>query len=154
MVDLGFRFTVICKGLSGLAEILGGVGLFFLNPLRMYRLLSAVAQGILSRWPLLEDALLQYAANFSRDTQLFGIAYLLSHGVIKCVLMVLLWREKWWAYPLAILSLVGFIVYQLTRIAVKPTFAMIFLTVFDTAMIFLTVQEYRQIRRRARSKAA
>ena len=52
------------------------------------------------------------------------------HGVVKVVLVVALWRNKLWAYPWLIVTLVVFIGYQLYRIALMPTAWLIFLTIF------------------------
>ena len=44
---------------------------------------------------------------------MFAAIYLLSHGVIKVVLVASLFRELLWAYPAAIVVFTLFIVYQL-----------------------------------------
>lgn len=154
LIDIGFRFTVLGKGLGGLLEIIGGVILLFLNPPRMNRLMTALVYHLFSSWPwrTIGHSLLLFGTRFSTDAQLFGVLYLLSHGVIKCVLMLLLWQKKWWAYPLAIFSILLFMAYQIQRICVRPTFAMIALTVFDAAMIVLTCVEYRRVRHLFASK--
>lgn len=149
LVDIGFRFTILGKGLGGLSEVIGSLLLLFLSPMRMNRLLTFLAHRLFSAWPWqnVGHFLLYFGAHFSMSTQRFGVLYLLTHGVIKCILMLLLWKKKWWAYPLAILSILLFMAYQIERICVHPTFAMIALTVFDTAMIILTCVEYRRVRR-------
>lgn len=148
LVDIGFRFTVLGKGLSGLLEVVGSLLLLFLNPARMNSLLTFLAHRLFSAWPWQDVGhfLLHFGAHFSTSTQLFGVLYLLIHGVVKCILMLLLWKQKWWAYPFAILSILLFMTYQIERICVHPTAAMIALTVFDTAMIVLTFVEYRRVR--------
>jgi uncharacterized membrane protein len=50
--------------------------------------------------------------------------------------------------------LVAFIVYQLYRIASKPTVGLSLLTVFDAAIVALTVREYGRRRASAKEKAA
>ncbi len=146
-VDVGFRIAVLCKGIGGLFELVGSVLLLFLNPARMNHLLTYLAHRVLWPWKPAGSLLLQLGAHFSTGAQIFGMLYLLSHGVIKCILMVLLWKKKLWAYPLAILSILLFMAYQVYRISVHPTFMMVALTVFDAVMIALTVVEYRRVRR-------
>ncbi|MFT8887354.1 MAG: DUF2127 domain-containing protein [Ethanoligenens sp.] len=154
LVDVGFRFAILGKGLSGLFEMIGSALLFFLNPTRMNRLLTFLAHRLFSTWPWqpVANILLHFGMHFSTNAQIFGILYLLSHGVIKCILMLLLWRKKLWAYPLAILSILLFMAYQIDRICIRPTVMMVALTVFDAAMIGLTVVEYRRVRRLFRAK--
>lgn len=149
-VDIGFRFSVLGKGLGGLAEIIGGLLLLFLTPVRMNSLLTFLSGHLFSErpWQPFGYFLLRFGAHFSTGAQWFGILYLTSHGVIKCLLMLLLWKRKLWAYPLAVISILVFIAYQIVRICTRPTFAMIALTVFDATMIVLTLLEYGRIRRR------
>lgn len=59
--------------------------------------------------------LLQTAHSFSLDTQKFASMYLLSHGIIKALLIAGLLRQKLWYYPAAIIVFVSFILYQLHR---------------------------------------
>jgi uncharacterized membrane protein len=62
---------------------------------------------------------------------------------------VALLRNKLWAYPWLIVTLVVFIGYQLYRIALVPTAWLIALTVFDAFVVWLTWREWRKPRRRA-----
>jgi uncharacterized membrane protein len=54
-------------------------------------------------------------------------------------------RDRLWAYSALIVVLALFIVYQLYRlIFVGFTFGMVFLTVLDAALIYLTSVEYKR----------
>ena len=75
---------------------------------------------------------------------LFGAAYLLVHGIVKVVLVVA--RNKLWAYPWLIAVLLLFIGYQAYRIALTPSAGLIALTVFDITIVALTVWEYQRQR--------
>ena len=72
--------------------------------------------------------------------------YLLSHGGIKVVLVLLLWRKKLWAYPLAVAALVLFIIYQTIRWTITHSGFLAAFTVLDAIMIWLTIVEYRMIK--------
>ncbi|MFY9584809.1 MAG: DUF2127 domain-containing protein [Candidatus Acidiferrales bacterium] len=72
----------------------------------------------------------------------FASVYLLSHGVVKLVLVVALFWNKLWAYPLMIIMLAAFIFYQLYRFALTHSLVMILLTLFDLVVIVLTWLEY------------
>jgi uncharacterized membrane protein len=91
--------------------------------------------------------LLHTAAGLTGSAVLFGAVYLLTHGLVKVVLVVALLFNKLWAYPAMIVVLLLFIGYQLYRIVLDPTAGLIALTVFDTAIVALTWREYRQQRR-------
>jgi uncharacterized membrane protein len=70
------------------------------------------------------------------------------------VLVAALLLNKLWAYPWMIAVLLLFIAYQLYRIVVDPTAAMIALTVFDVVIVVLTWREYGHQRERRRQPAA
>jgi len=69
------------------------------------------------------------------------------------VLVVLVLKDKLWAYPLMIALIGVFIVYQVYRLTYKVTFGLVFLTLFDLLVVWLTWREYR-IKRSAREVAS
>lgn len=79
---------------------------------------------------------------------LFGALYLVLHGAVKMVLVAALLLNRIWAYPWMIGTLIAFIGYQIYRIVLAPTVALIVLTLFDMAMVVLTWHEYRRERLR------
>jgi uncharacterized membrane protein len=81
------------------------------------------------------------------SAQRFGMIYLFSHGIVKIVLVLLLWRKQVWSYPLAVLVLIGFIAYQTARWTQTHSWVLTLLSLFDAVMIGLTWTEYRRLRR-------
>jgi uncharacterized membrane protein len=73
----------------------------------------------------------------------FASLYLLSHGVVKTALVVALWFNKLWAYPLTIAVFGGFMAYQVYRYTYTHSFALMALTIFDAVVVGLTWLEYR-----------
>lgn len=147
-IHIGFQVGLLIKGIDGLLEILGGFLLIYLNPLRIHKLAA-----ILTQHELLEDpkdyvanALLSLAEHFSIDAQSFGIIYLFSHGLIKCLIIFLLWKKYTWAYPLSIIFITLFIIYQIYRYIITPSLFMIILTIFDIFIIVLTYIEYQKLK--------
>lgn len=145
-MHFGFQSGVFLKGFTGLFEVLGGILLFYLSPGRLNQFAFFLTRGELQKDPgdFAANALLRYSHGFSVSTQLFGVVYLLSHGIIKCLLAYLLCQKKRWAYPLAIASLLFFIGYQVYRYSIQPSAFLVILTGFDAVMILLTVVEYRK----------
>lgn len=148
LVHVSFEFGLLVKGIDGLLEVAGGILMLFLSPDRLTRLVRMLTRHELAEDPrdLAANWLLRYSVGFSVGTQYFAFFYLISHGAIKCLLMFLLWKRKWWAYPLAILSLALFIVYQMVRYFFHPSALLLVLSVFDAVMIVLTAIEYRRMR--------
>lgn len=149
-LDRVFAVGIIAKGLNGVAELVGGVLLLLLTPLRIQQLAAAWTHEELSEDPhdFVATHLLHTANGLSGDAVLFGALYLLVHGIVKVVLVGALLLNKLWAYPWLIAVLLLFIAYQLYRIVLDPTAGLIGLTVFDAVIVVLTWREYREQRRR------
>ena len=153
-LDRLFEIGIIAKGLNGLAEVIGGLLLLFVTPARVHWWAVRLTQEELSEDPhdFIANHLLHTASGITGGAVLFGSLYLLSHGMIKIFLVVSLLRNKLWAYPLTIVVLSGFVVYQLYRIALHVSFTMVALTVFDLVIIALTIREYKQQRQARRNR--
>jgi uncharacterized membrane protein len=147
-LDRVFEIGIIGKGLNGLAELIGGLMLLFVNPSRLQHLAGALTQGELSEDPhdFIATHLLHTASGLTGDAVLFGAIYLLIHGLVKIVLVIALLLNKLWAYPWMIGVLGVFIGYQLYRIALHPTAGLIALTAFDLVIVALTWREYTRQR--------
>ncbi|OLD68166.1 MAG: hypothetical protein AUI45_11355 [Acidobacteria bacterium 13_1_40CM_2_56_11] len=144
-----FEIGIFLKGLNGVAEIVGGLLLYFVPSSAVTRALARATQHELSEDPsdFIALHLLRLSKQFSASTQLFAAAYLLIHGVVKIALVWALYRRKLWAYPAAIAIFAAFGVYQMYRYQVSPSFAMVALTVLDAVIIVLTWIEYGRLRR-------
>ena len=78
----------------------------------------------------------------------FGF-YLLSHGVVKLLLVAALLRGKHWAYPAALVTLTLLVAYQLYRYSYTHSPGLIALSAFDVIVLALIFAEYRGVRRGA-----
>ena len=144
-----FVVSVAAKGLHALIEIVGGLALYLVS--------TETIVGAINRWSydeLIEDQhdwvanhLLRFAQHFSVAQHNFYAFYLLSHGLVKAVLVFGLLREKLWAYPASFAVFGAFIAYQLYRYSYTHDFALILLSIFDLFVIYLAVHEYRLLRR-------
>ena len=148
LVHVGFEIGLLMKGIDGILEIIGGFLLLFLSPARLNGIMRFLTQHELSEDPKdkVANLLLLYSHSFSISAQHFGVTYLLSHGIIKCLLIFLLWQKKLFAYPLSILSLILFITYQVYRYSISQSAFLIVLSVLDIVMVVLTVLEYKNVK--------
>jgi uncharacterized membrane protein len=73
--------------------------------------------------------------------------YLLTHGVVKIVLVYGLLRERLWSYPVSFVVFSGYIIYQLYRFTFTHSLLLIVLSIFDAFILTLAVHEYRLVRR-------
>jgi len=148
VIHKSFEIGMLLKGIDGVLEIIGGILLKFLNPERLNKLTVLLTQHELSEDPkdIISNLMIKLSSNFSISTQNFGIIYLVSHGIVKFILVILLWRKKIWAYPLTIVSLILFIIYQVYRYTISHSIFLIVLTIFDIIMILLTYIEYKRMK--------
>ena len=143
-----FDVAMILKGLNGLLEIIGGILLIFLTPDRMNNFMRFITQAELLEDPkdMVANLFLRFGREFSVSSQNFGIFYLLSHGILKVVLVTLLLRRKLWAYPISLVVFVLFVVYQIYRFTISHSAFMILLSIIDIVIIVMTYMEYKRIK--------
>ena len=155
LLDRAFLVGIILKGLDGLLEVLGGLLLLLVSPATIADLARALTQHELSEDPhdFLATHLLHATGTLTGSALTFGAVYLLSHGLVKIVLVAALLRNQLWAYPALIVFLIVFIVYQLYRMTYAPSIGLVGLTVFDAIVTWLTIREYQRQRALRRTPA-
>ena len=144
-----FEISVLLKGAHALIECLGGVAIALVSADYMRGLVNSLTQDELIEDPqdFVATHLLALARDFTVSTQHFYAFYLLSHGVVKLVLVIGLLRNRLWAYPASLVALSFFILYQLYRYSYTHGIGLILLTVFDVFIMWLIWHEYRLVRR-------
>jgi len=149
-----FEISVLLKGAHALIECIGGLVVAFVSTSAIANLVDALTQEELIEDPndFVATHLLGLAQNFTIGTQRFYAFYLLSHGLIKVLLVIGLLRNKLWAYPVSLVVMSLFIVYQLYRFSYTHGFGLVVLTVFDIFVIGLIWHEYRLVRRHSASR--
>ncbi len=152
IIHKGFKLGVLFKFMDGVLELAGGVLLLLVRPGMIRGLVLLITQHELSEDPrdLVANFLVRAAAHLSVSTQFFGFLYLLSHGIIKLVLAVSLWKAKLWSYPAAIAFFLAFILYQLYRYSYTHSIWLIFLSVLDLVFVILAWLEYMELKRELR----
>lgn len=146
LLDRIFDVSVTLKGIDGLLELVGGILLLLLSPDKLNAIVRFLTQHELSEDPndVIATHLVRYAHSFTTSGSLFLAAYLLSHGLVKIILVVAVLKEKLWAYPWMIAFLLIFIAYQVYQLVLKLSVGLLLLTAFDLFIVYLTVLEYRK----------
>src|SRR4051794_39661078 len=95
-----FVVSVLFKGAHALIEIVGGLALYLTSTETIIRWINRFSQGELTEDPngWIATKVLEFGEHFSVAEHHFYAFYLLSHGVVKSVLVIGLLREKLWAY--------------------------------------------------------
>lgn len=144
-----YKIGVGLKGFDGLVELLTGITLW-ISPSLVHTILSAIASEFGER----QGGVFQFiAVNIARvDSDLahsgivFLVLFLITHGLVKLVLVYCLLREIIKAYPAALTILVLFLVYQLYILVVQPSIGMVLFTILDAVIIWLVWGEYQDLK--------
>jgi uncharacterized membrane protein len=100
-IHQAFEIGVILKGLHAFLELAGGALLMFVSANTIVNIVASLTQEELIEDPndLVAHYLFQSSQHLSVGGRAFAAWYLLSHGVIKLLLVVGLLKKKLWAYP-------------------------------------------------------
>ncbi len=149
-----FQVSVILKGLHAVIECVGGIALYLISTSTIAHWANLVTQEELAEDPrdFVATHLLGAAQHLSVGTETFYAFYLLSHGLVKVLLVVGLLKEKLWAYPASLVVLAAFIAYQGYRYSYTHAIGLVVLTVFDIVIIVLVWHEWRILRRHLAAK--
>jgi uncharacterized membrane protein len=139
-----FRAGITLKGIDGLLEAGCGIALWFVHVSAMNRMARVFLRHDLpfDRHEFLTHHLFQATLHLGTARHFIAV-YLVAHGLIKAVLVLLLWFDILWSYPLTIAVFGLFSTYQIYRFTHTHSLALIIITLFDILIIYLTWQEYR-----------
>jgi uncharacterized membrane protein len=149
-----FEISVLLKGAHALIECIGGIALALISTDTIVRLVNLLTQDELIENPndFIATHLLSWAQNFSLASKHFYAFYLLTHGLVKVLLVIGLLKGKLWAYPASLAALGLFIVYQLYRFTETHGIGLLVLTAFDLLVMVLIWHEYRLVRQHLPAK--
>jgi uncharacterized membrane protein len=144
-----FAVSVSLKGLHAIFEIVSGIALYLTSTATILGWINRYTADALSEDPddWVATKMAEFGQTFSVAQHDFFAFYLLSHGVVKLVLVYGLLKEKLWAYPASFVVFSAFIAYQLYRYTFTHEISLILLTLFDLFVIALAVHEYRLLRK-------
>ena len=150
-----FETSLVIKASLTSAEFLAGLGLLMTPNAPIARLLYWLNQLLywLTHYQIAEHPTDTLAAWSQRAMEGFPVAtqdfygwYLLLHGGLKLVMVVMLWARILWAYPAAMAVLSGFVIYQLFEFLHSGSPFLLMLAFFDLSMIALVWQEYKALK--------
>lgn len=149
-----FDIAVAVKGIDGAVQLVGALVLALIPPAAIEGVVHAVVTRDLLGDP--DGFLARHLSLAAHDfvdgsTRTFAIVYLLLHGVVKLILVVALYRKLVRVYPVAVLVLGAFVVYELLRASHTHSVLLVVFAVLDMVIIVLVLREYRELRR-ARSQ--
>lgn len=148
LLDKTYEIGILIKGIDGLLELTGGILVLALSPQTINGITAFLTEDALqenphSFWAL---RLAKAGHHLASNGHVFAAAFLLTHGLVKVVLVTCLLLNKLWAYPWALGVLGLFLVYQVYLLVTQPTFSMAFLSVLDAIIIWLVWREWQKVR--------
>jgi uncharacterized membrane protein len=148
LLDKTYEIGIIIKGIDGLLELIGGALVLALNPVQVGSIAHFLTEHELQQDPhdFIATHILRLSQHLQQGHNYFAAAFLLTHGLVKVVLVTCLLLNKLWAYPWALGALGLFLVYQVYQLATAPTFSMTFLSVLDAVIIWLVYREWQKVR--------
>ena len=144
-----FQIGLILKGANAIIELAGGAVLLYFPTGAIRDLVSRVFASIpiLSTNSLVKNLVIAFNNHLTPDGQAFGAWYLLSHGIIKIMVVICLLRGWFWAYPVGIVVFIGFMVFQTWEYFIgSHSWMFLALDAFDAFLIWLTILEWRHFK--------
>ena len=140
-----FRWSLILKAIDSAIEVGGGLALYFVANTTIIAIADWLTRSELVEDPrdFLANWLMHSVEAFSVPQKKAAALYLVSHGAIKLFLVIMVLRDKAWAYPLFMIALAVLIAYQTYQITFAFSLWMVVLTVFDVVVLALTWHEWK-----------
>lgn len=140
-----FKASLLAKGVLAVIETLSGLGFLAAPAWRLrawaMRLVELdVVESLAGPFASRAERMVQ---QFAGTQQHFYAVYLLTHGITKLALVLLLAARIRAAYPLGIVLQIAFIAYQMERWAHSGSVFMLGASILDAVIIWLIWCEWR-----------
>jgi uncharacterized membrane protein len=145
--ELLFKIALAVKGLDGAIELIGAIVLLLIPTATVQALINDVISRDLLGPPdgSLATHFVSGTADFVSGNRTFAVLYLGLHGIVKLVLVAAMLRRIRPAYPVAVVVLGAFVVYEIYRATQTGSVLLPFLAALDVAIIVLIIREYRNL---------
>ncbi len=144
-----FEISILLKGANAVLETVGGALVLVISPEFIQNVATYFTAEELGQDPndFIASHILQWANVYvTGNHQLFVALYLLSHGIVKLVLVVGLLRNRLWAYPAALIVFGLFALYQVYLYTFNHSLAVDALTLFDFVVMYFIWREWYIVR--------
>lgn len=135
-----FVVTIYMNGVIAILDILAGFFFSYTNTITPILLK-------LSSQETLVGTVANILISLSKKVQIIGAFYFFSHGFVKLLLVWGLLTLRLWAYPISIIFLGGFGLYQLYEILfVEFSWVITFFMLFNSIVTLLIIDEYKRVK--------
>lgn len=140
-----FKACLIFKSLLGFFDVLSGLTLIFINPVRLTKMINFITAKEFSGDPVnwIMNYIIRFSYDYTAETRHFMIYYLILQGLINIIVVVLLWKKIMWVYPLSIAMYIGMVAYEFNYYSGSHSLLIAIFIAIDIVTIYFIVQEYR-----------
>ena len=144
-----FLAGILLKGFFAVLEVICGVSLFFITMGTIQHLIDAMSLSALFENPndFFAASLMDFMHHFTASSKIFLGFYFLVHGAVKLAVVLGLLSGRLWAFPVGLVAMTLFVVYQLHRYTNTHAAALIVISVFDLLIMALILREYQAAKR-------
>ena len=140
-----FRASLYVKAADAAVELVIGALIYLVPDPDLIALAKRVTRFVFFGHPddRIAHWLMQQADGLSMHQTSVAALYLFSHGAVKLFLVIMVLRNRIWAYPVFIVVLAALITYQIYQLTHVLSIWLLVLTIFDAVVLVLTWHEYR-----------
>lgn len=143
-----FKITLYMNGIIAILDILAGFFFSYTGIITPILIKVSHIHGVIG-------SVSNFILNMSSRVQIIGAFYFFSHGIVKLLLVWGLLTVRLWAYPISIIFLGGFSLYQLYEIIfVEFSGIITFFMIFNSIVTLLIIDEYKRIKKVLKEKSA
>jgi uncharacterized membrane protein len=148
LLDKTYEIGLVVKFIDGLFELIGGILVLSLSANTIHGVTRFLTENALQSDPhnFIATHIQKAGEHLAAGHNLFAAAFLLTHGIVKIGLVVLLFLNRTWVYPWALGLLGLFLIYQFYQLFTAPTFGMGFLTALDIIILWLINREWQKVK--------
>ena len=153
LLDNTFHLTLLAKGLNGLLETIGGFLLLITSSNSIHAFVNFITIEELSEDPtdIVANAISSLTTHINNG-KLFGAIYLLTHGIVKLIIVGLFASNNTDKYPWAISALLIFTIYQAYLTVHHSSLGFALLTILDAIIVILAWLEYKRLLKTKKSE--
>lgn len=155
LLDKTYVIGIILKGVNGVLELIGGTLVLTLSSHTIQHITNFLTADALADNPhnYIANHIQRAGHHLASGETTFAALFLLTHGLVKVVLVTCLLLNKLWAYPWAFGMLGLFLVYQVYLLITSPGIGMALLTVVDIVILWLIWREWQQVKASPKQKS-
>jgi len=149
LLDRFYEAGLVIKAIDGFFESLSGILILVISPAAIKSATKSLTSHSLSKNPhnFWASYVAKTGTTLASGHNYFLAAFFLINGGVKLGLVICLFLNQYWAYPVALVILNLFLVYEIVQFIIKPTLGLAFLSLLDALIIWLIYREWQKIKK-------